>query len=367
MKKTWFSAALAANDPAAAEIAIYDVIGMWGISAGDFRDELAALGDVKTINLRVSSPGGDPFVAYAVGAMMQRHPAKVVATIDGVAASAATLITSFADEVQAPANAMLMVHDPASVMFGAFKAADLQNELQSLKAISASMSTVYQAKTGKTAEEIAPWLAGDTWMTAEEAKAAGLVDVILPARQAQAKLDLSSLPNAPAAALALVAEPVELNDENAAEEGEAEAAEETETAEAEEGTETVEEEANDNAPDPVQEALQAVAQRNREIAAACALRDRHDMIIQYQDSGQPLADIMRSCRHCRAAVPRPTILPPAKSIPGTTPRNEAPPSIGTRSLRGLIRRLRRTADKHTRNRPVPSPASAGLFLCPPPS
>jgi ATP-dependent Clp protease protease subunit len=72
--KTWFSAAAAGNG--VADIAIYDLIGSWGVTAGDFRDALAALGPVDAINLRINSYGGDAFQGITIHNMLARHPAK---------------------------------------------------------------------------------------------------------------------------------------------------------------------------------------------------------------------------------------------------------------------------------------------------
>src|SRR6266536_2578100 len=74
-----------------AEIAIYEEIGMWGITAGDFLAELKAL-DVKQIDVRINSPGGDVWDGLAIYNSLRDHPAAVTTYVDGLAASAASII-----------------------------------------------------------------------------------------------------------------------------------------------------------------------------------------------------------------------------------------------------------------------------------
>src|SRR6185295_18549719 len=101
MGKTWFSAKAAAG---VGEIAIYDEIGFWGVNARDFRDALVGLGDVGTINMSINSPGGDVFDGIAIHNMLARHSAKVNVTVDGIAASIASLIAMAGDKVTMPEN-----------------------------------------------------------------------------------------------------------------------------------------------------------------------------------------------------------------------------------------------------------------------
>ena len=75
-----------------------------------FADDLAALGDVKEITVYINSGGGDVFAAQAIGNMLKRNSATVIAHIDGLCASAATIVACHADKVVAAADASYMVH-----------------------------------------------------------------------------------------------------------------------------------------------------------------------------------------------------------------------------------------------------------------
>jgi ATP-dependent Clp endopeptidase proteolytic subunit ClpP len=184
----------------AVEIAICDEIGFGGITAAAFRDILQAAEGAKEINLRISSPGGDVFDGIAIYNMLARHPAKVTVTVDGVAASIASLIAMVGQQIRMPGNAMMMVHNPAGLVLG--EAIDLREMADALDKMKAAMVATYAKKTGLKADELGRLLDAETWMTAAEAKAKGFADVVLPPVAATAKaraFDLSRFANAPPA------------------------------------------------------------------------------------------------------------------------------------------------------------------------
>jgi len=87
--QTWYSMRAADSGT---EILIYDEIGGWGVTAKAFADDLKALGAVRAITLRINSPGGDGFAGQAIHNTLRRHTAKVTVYVDGLAASAASII-----------------------------------------------------------------------------------------------------------------------------------------------------------------------------------------------------------------------------------------------------------------------------------
>lgn len=206
MPKSWFTAQLANGKTDTADIAIYDLIGYWGVNSRDFRDSLAALGeDVKTINLRINSPGGEVYEGIAVANMLARHPARVVVTIDGIAASIASVVAVMGDEVQMPENSMMFVHDPSGGVWGT--ADDMRQWADGLDKMAAGMVATYAAKTGLPDDEIRALLKAETWLTAAEAKAKGFADTVLPARRMQARFDPAHLKSPPAAVKSMFKKP----------------------------------------------------------------------------------------------------------------------------------------------------------------
>lgn len=159
-----------------ATVYLYDAIDPWfGIDAGAFVKSLSEI-SAKTIHLRVNSPGGSVFDAEAIQTALQQHKARVVAHIDGMAASAATYIALAADEVEMSDGAMFMIHNAWIVAFG--NAAELVDTATLLEKIDANILRDYQAKTGKSTEQLKAWMDAETWFTAQEALANGFVDRI---------------------------------------------------------------------------------------------------------------------------------------------------------------------------------------------
>src|SRR5690606_34915441 len=78
-------------------------------SAKIFKQELDELGDIETIHLYVNSPGGDVFEGLAIGNQLKRHKARVIAHVDALAASIASVIIMSADEIRMYENSMLML------------------------------------------------------------------------------------------------------------------------------------------------------------------------------------------------------------------------------------------------------------------
>lgn len=194
MKKTWFKIEAKANGTA--EIAIYDEIGMFGISAKQFNEQLKALGDVQKINLRINSPGGDVFDGVAIFNMLKRHKATVHVTVDGLAASIASVIAMAGDHIVMPDNAMMMIHNPWGGAIG--EADDMRDMAEALDKIKVSILSAYR-RTGKTDDEISAMMDGETWLTAAEAVASGFADEVIETVQIAALFDLSRFQNAPAA------------------------------------------------------------------------------------------------------------------------------------------------------------------------
>jgi ATP-dependent protease ClpP protease subunit len=194
--RSWFTAK-AENDNSA-EIAIYDEIGAFGVRADAFRDALKALGNVKAIALRINSPGGDVFDSLAIHNMLARHKATITVTIDGIAASMASVIAMAGDEVLMPDNAMMMIHDPSGLVFGTSK--EMRDLAEALDKIKSGMMSAYTRKTKIPRDELADMMAAETWMTAAEAVDMGFADSILDPVKVAARFDLSKYPNAPAMA-----------------------------------------------------------------------------------------------------------------------------------------------------------------------
>jgi ATP-dependent Clp endopeptidase proteolytic subunit ClpP len=178
-----------------AEIVIYDEVGAFGIPAKAFLDELKALGPVAELTIRINSPGGSVFDGVAIYNALKRHDARVTVSIDGIAASIASMIAMAGDEIVMPENAMLMLHDPSALVIGT--AADMRDMADALDKMKAGMIAAYRDKSGRSDAEIEALMQAETWLSAEEAVALGLADRVEQPVKMAAHFDLSRFHNIP--------------------------------------------------------------------------------------------------------------------------------------------------------------------------
>lgn len=147
-------------------------------SAQIFKQELDDLGDVELINLYVNSPGGSVFEGITIHNMLKRHDARVIAHVDALAASIASVIIMAADEIRMPSNSMLMIHNPWTFAIG--NAVELRKKADDLDRIGESAVQSYLAKSGDKLQEdkLREMLDAETWLSADEAYEYGLCDVV---------------------------------------------------------------------------------------------------------------------------------------------------------------------------------------------
>lgn len=162
-----------------ATLYLYDAIvsdSYWGgVSATDFVKELAAI-DAKTIHLRINSPGGEVFAAQAMAQAIREKGAHVIAHVDGYAASAASFLALAADEVVISEGGFFMIHKAMTIAFG--NADDMQETADLLNKVDGVLVAGYAKETGQDAQQIADWMAAETWFSADEAVANGFADRI---------------------------------------------------------------------------------------------------------------------------------------------------------------------------------------------
>lgn len=185
-----------------AEILIYEQIGksFWddsGVGAKQFAEDLKGLSakGVKNLEVGINSPGGSVFEGLAIYNLLKAFNGNVDTRVDGIAASIASVIAMAGKTVKMPANAMFMIHDPASYAMGT--ADDMRKQADVLDKVKESLIAVYKAKTGLPEDEIASLMKDETWFTASHAKEKGFANVITDAVEVTARFDLSGFRNAP--------------------------------------------------------------------------------------------------------------------------------------------------------------------------
>ncbi|WP_322079253.1 head maturation protease, ClpP-related [Burkholderia cepacia] len=179
-KKRWWDIRAQANAAGGSEveIRIYGDIGFWGTDADLFAaklDEVAAT--ATSIVVAINSMGGDVFDAFAIYNAVRRYAGKVKGRVDGVAASAASLILMACDTIEMPSNARLMIHNPHTVAAG--ESGDLRKLADLLESMSDSMLAAYVERSGRTEDEVRAIMDAETWLTAAQAKEQGFCDAIV--------------------------------------------------------------------------------------------------------------------------------------------------------------------------------------------
>ena len=180
------AAAIAAGaaTPTSAEIWIYGDIGeSWygdSVAAKDFVKELAAL-EADVLAVRINSYGGSVSDGIAIYNALRRHPATINVSIDGIAASIASLIAMAGDTIEIAANAQMMLHAPWAVAIG--NSVEMREYADRLDLWAQSMASSYASKTGLSADDVMAWLTDgkDHYFTAEEAVANKLADKVVDA------------------------------------------------------------------------------------------------------------------------------------------------------------------------------------------
>lgn len=196
--RSWFSIRAQAETDAA-EVLIYDYIGWGGVTAADFATALMAI-TAKTITVRINTPGGDVFDGLAIFNSLKDHGAQIHVKVDGIAASIGSIIAMAGHTVTMGESAFLMVHNPWAVSIG--NAADMREMAALLDKIGGSLAGIYANRAKVASEQAQAWMDAETWFTAAEAKAAGLVDEVQgggDAAQARVSFDLSGYAKVPSA------------------------------------------------------------------------------------------------------------------------------------------------------------------------
>jgi ATP-dependent protease ClpP protease subunit len=168
-----------------------------GVSAQALVPQIRAIKG-GTINLRINSPGGDVFAAQAICQAIRETSAKVVAHIDGYAASAATVIATAADDVKISDGAMYMIHCGWTMAMG--NAEEMRATAGLLDKIDATMCAQYARKTGLAEADVLVMMQAETWFTAQEAVEKGFANSIAESPKVAASWDMSAYSNAPAPA-----------------------------------------------------------------------------------------------------------------------------------------------------------------------
>lgn len=140
-----------------------------------FKDELFS--GTGPITIWLNSPGGDCIAASQIYTMLMDYPYEVNVKIDGLAASAASVIAMAGTRVYMAPTAMMMIHNPMTIAFG--NAGDMSKAIEMLDEVKESIINAYEIKTDLSRAKISHLMDEETWMNAAKAKELGFIDEIL--------------------------------------------------------------------------------------------------------------------------------------------------------------------------------------------
>ena len=167
------------------EVLIYGDIGesFWddsGITAKSIKAQLDAASANDVIVVRVNSPGGDAFEGVAIGNILRDDSRRIVVKVDGTAISSASIIAMAGDEIRMADNALMMIHNPWTMVAGDAK--EMRSMADRLDKVGAALAQTYVTRTGKARDDIAAMMDAETWLSADEALEAGFATHIDGAR-----------------------------------------------------------------------------------------------------------------------------------------------------------------------------------------
>lgn len=145
------------------------------VSPKIFKDELN--GGDGDITVWINSPGGDCVAAAQIYNMLRDYKGNVTVKVDGIAASAASVIAMAGDKVLMSPVSMLMIHNPMTMAYGSSD--EMQKAIEMLSSVKDSIVNAYEIKTGLSRAKLSHLMDAETWMDANKAVELGFADDIL--------------------------------------------------------------------------------------------------------------------------------------------------------------------------------------------
>lgn len=175
--KTWFTLKNE-GESAPVKVWIHGDIGSYDIEAIDLIKALQSVGS-QDVEFRIQSYGGSVYEGLAMFNAIKAHKGKTVGVVDGLVASISSYFLMACDTIQMPANATLMIHNPA---IGAWGGEDeIQSALTQLQNAKNTIADAYVERSGQSLDDVLAAMETETWFTAQQALEFGLVDEVIDA------------------------------------------------------------------------------------------------------------------------------------------------------------------------------------------
>lgn len=180
---------MSASEQTTLELLVYDEIGenYWdggGVTARSVAQAIKDAGVFDRILVRVNSPGGSAFEGVAIYNLLRSQAKPIDVLVDGLAASAASVIAMAGDTIGVGLGAMIMIHNAATFAYG--DGPLLRQVADTLDNISQTIGGIYVTKSGQSAEDVKIMMDAETWMGAKEAVEKGFATKIVNQNEADA-------------------------------------------------------------------------------------------------------------------------------------------------------------------------------------
>ena len=190
MNENWYNINSKASK--VVDVYIFDEIGMGGVNAQGFIEEIKSFKD-SPMNLHINCVGGDVFDGMAIYNIIKKRTAKTTVYIEGIAASMGSVIALAADNVVMAENSLFMIHNAWGGAMG--EAKEMKKTAKLLDKISGEIADIYVKKTKLPYDKVKEMMDEETWLNAEEALELGFIDSISDAIKVAAKYDVSKFKN----------------------------------------------------------------------------------------------------------------------------------------------------------------------------
>jgi len=172
--KSWYQIKNKGND--CIDVSLHDEIGLWGVSAADFINEIKSNMQAKSINLSIHSPGGNMLDGLAMFNALKAHPAKIYSHVTGIAASAASTVLMAGDVITMPEDAYIMIHNPMGGVYGGSE--EMRDYADVMDKLKSGAVNIYAKKSGKQVDDISEMMDSETWLNSTDALEHGFIDTI---------------------------------------------------------------------------------------------------------------------------------------------------------------------------------------------
>jgi len=146
------------------------------VTPSSFAKDMADLGEIENMDIFLNSPGGDVFAGITIYNMLKRHTANKTVHVDGIAASAASIVAMAGDKIVMPKAATIMIHNAWGVSVG--NKTDMRKLADELERIDGQLADIYSDRTGNKTDIVAGWMDEEKWMSGAEAFDLGFADEI---------------------------------------------------------------------------------------------------------------------------------------------------------------------------------------------